>query len=132
MEQAIVGRGTVMVKAFAAEKLGVQRRLEEELGRLKGVLRLGLELRVIWKPSHIRCSVEGRELSGEVQGSTIIIYEEDEAEALRALKHEFLDYVISHEVEAPYKDLINRLIDALQAEAYRRKERVVERLSSVI
>jgi hypothetical protein len=106
--------------------------LEEELSRLIGILGLGLELRVVWKPNHVRRSAEGVALSGEVQGSTIIIYEEDEAEALKALKHEFLDYVISHEVEAPYKDLVNRLIDSFQAETYRRKERLVERLSSVI
>jgi hypothetical protein len=106
--------------------------LEEELSRLIGILGLGLELRVVWKPGRVRRSAEGVALSGEVQGSTIIIYEEDEAEALKALKHEFLDYVISHEVEAPYKDLVNRLIDSFQAETYRRKERLVERLISVI
>lgn len=107
-------------------------KLQKELERLKGVLGLGPELRVVWMPGRVRRSAEGMALSGEAQGSAIIIYEEDEAESLKALKHEFLDYVISHEVEAPYKDLINKLIDAFQAEAYGRKERLVERLSSLI
>jgi hypothetical protein len=112
--------------------LKTQKRLERELERLKGIVRLGLELTVVWIPGRVRRSVEGGTLSGEVQGTTVLIYEEDEAEALKTVKHEFLDYVISHEIEAPYKALINRLIDAFEAEAYKRKERLVEHLSSII
>jgi hypothetical protein len=127
-----ISEGDTNIHSLDPSKSESKAKLEGELSRLMGILGLGLELRVVWKPNHIRRSAEGVALSGEVQGSTIIIYEEDEAEALKALKHEFLDYVISHEVEAPYKDLVNRLIDSFQAEAYGRKERLVERLSSVI
>ncbi len=105
-------------------------KLAEGTGETEVLAGLGPELRVVWMPGRVRHSAEGMALSGEVQGSTILIYEEDEAESLKALRHEIVDYVISHEVEAPYKDLINKLIDAFQAEAYRRKERLVERLTS--
>lgn len=122
-----------MVSNVSGEPLNKkQRRLEEELAKMQGKLGMNLDLTVLWRPGQVRRSVDGEALSGEVQGSTILVYEEDEAEALKTLKHEFLDYIISHEVEAPYKDLINRLIGAFQAEAYRRKERLVERLSTII
>jgi len=115
-----------------ASNMNKKGKLEEELAKIQGKLGMDLDLTVAWVPGHVRRSVDGIALSGEVRGSTIIIYEEDEAEALKTLKHEFLDYVISREVEAPYKDLVNRLIGAFEAGAYRRKERLVERLSSIL
>ncbi|MEM3046908.1 MAG: hypothetical protein QW057_07505 [Candidatus Bathyarchaeia archaeon] len=42
-------------------------------------------LRVEWKPG-------GFALDGEVRGSTVCIYSKDAEEAVRTLKHEFLDY----------------------------------------
>jgi len=103
-------------------------RLEEELERLKGLFGLGLELRVVWMPGGLKRSVDGNLLSGEVRGNVIIIYDSELEAALETLKHEFLDYVISHEIEEPYKELINRLIDGFEAVMYRRKERLIDRL----
>ena len=103
-------------------------RLKEELERLKGLFGLGLELRVVWMPGGLKRSVDGNLLSGEVRGNVIIIYDSELEAALETLKHEFLDYVISHEIEEPYKELINRLIDGFEAVMYRRKERLIDRL----
>jgi hypothetical protein len=99
-------------------------KLEAELERLKRALRLGDYLEVRWVPK------EGR-LSGEVKGNCIYIYEREATQALEALRHEFLDYVLSQAIE-PYKEIANRLILAMSEQAYRRKERVVERLSRLL
>jgi len=74
----------------------------------------------------------GIPLSGEVKGNVIVIYDSDMERALETLRHEFLDYVISHEIEEPYKELINRLIDAFESVMYKRKERVIERLMAAL
>ncbi len=102
-------------------------RLEFELGRLKRGLDLGHELKVKWFPGRVR-HYRGKELSGEVLGETICIYEEGEEKAVSTLKHEFLDYAVCQVIE-PYKSIANKLISAMNEEAYRRKERLIERLS---
>lgn len=111
-----------MVKACAAEKLGVQRRLEEELNELKQATNMGHELSLEWVPDR------GSKLSGEVKDSVIYIYEEDEAKAIRTLKHEFLDHLVSQAIE-PYKVITNALIKTLNEDAYRRKEKIIDALT---
>ena len=106
------------------------RKLERELERLKRLLDLGHGLKVEWLPGDAR-DPRGRRLSGEVAGDTIRIYEEDEAAAVAALRHEFLDYAVSQAVE-PYKEVANGLISVINRDAYRRKERLVERLSRLV
>ena len=101
----------------------VQRLLEKELARLKRTLDMGYGLRVEWKPG-------GSEtLDGEVKGSTICIYSKDADEAVRALKHEFLDHAVSQVIE-PYKQVTNALIALKNQESYRQKERLIDRLLS--
>jgi hypothetical protein len=92
----------------------LQRRLEEELEKLKNLLKMGYELRMVWLPNN------GSELSGEVKGETIFIYEE----ALETLKHEFLEYAISKVIE-PYRRIANQLIMLLN-------EELIEKLSKMI
>ena len=102
-----------------------QDRLIEELGRLQQKLGLGYELSVVWLPdSH-------NKLSGEVKGNKIRIYEEDEEKALQALKHEFLDYIISRTIE-PYERIANKLIQLTNEEAYLRKEKLTEALVKLV
>jgi len=84
------------------------------------------ELKIEWLPNG------DSKKSGEVIGRTIYIYEEDEAKALDTLRHEFLDYTISSELEAPYKRLINKLIAVFEEEMYGRKERLIEKLLEVV
>lgn len=101
-------------------------KLESELERLKGLLNLGYELNIKWLPGQMRFS-SGRQLSGEVLGGTIFIYEMEEAKAMATLRHEFVDYAISQVIE-PYKRMVNNLISLVNQEAYQRKERLIERL----
>ena len=99
--------------------------LEEELERLKRKLFLGYELKVVWIP-------DGSEkLSGEVKGDTIFIYERNEGDAFETLRHEFLDYVVSKVIE-PYKEVTNKLIVLINEDAYRRKEKLIEKLKGII
>lgn len=118
-------------KAEAKRRAGpgqgsVFERLESELERLKRALDLGHELRVEWLPGRAK-HFGGKQLSGEVLDGTIYIYDRDEGRALSTLRHEFLDYAVCQVIE-PYKSIANRLISAMNEEAYQKKERLVERL----
>jgi len=104
-----------------AQLKSLQNVLEEELERLKRLLKMGYELKVVWLPN------SSSSLSGEVKGETIYVYEEDLDKALETLRHEFLDYAISRIIE-PYKQVANSLILILNKNAYEKKERLIEAL----
>jgi hypothetical protein len=103
----------------------VFRTLEIEFVNLKKRFQSAQELKLEWIPNN------GTK-SGEVIGRTICIYEEDEGKALDTLRHEFLDYIVSTEFEAPYKRLINKLISVFEEDMYERKERLIEKLLEVV
>jgi hypothetical protein len=103
-------------------ELGLEGKLESALERLKQTLNLSYELKVKWIPNG------SGKLSGEVKGDCIYVYDEEEDEALRTLRHEFLDYALSNIIE-PYKQVTNKLIALINEEAYRRKEKLVEVLA---
>ena len=98
-----------------------QIKLEDELNRLKRKANYGYELKVVWLPSY------DSKLSGEVKNGTIYIYEPKEDEAIKTLRHEFIDYMISQAIE-PYKEIVNKFIQLLNEETYKKKESVVEAL----
>jgi metal-responsive CopG/Arc/MetJ family transcriptional regulator len=102
-----------------------QNRLLQELDRLKQKLGMGYELELKWLPG------AKKELCGEVNGTCIYIYDEEEESALSTLKHEFLDYIISRTIE-PYEQIANKLIQLTNEEAYRRKERLTNALAKLI
>jgi hypothetical protein len=102
-----------------------QKRLENELERLKKRLKIGYELKVVWSPNN------GGNLAGEVKDETIYIYDESEKEALKTLRHEFLDYAISKLIE-PYKNVTNKLIMLMNEETYKHKEKFIEALVELI
>jgi len=104
----------------------VQSKLEEELQRILKSLELNLDLRVVWTPD------PPNSLSGEVRGNTIYIYEVEEEKAIKALRHEVIDHLITSRIVKPLVDLINLLIKAREAEIYGEKERLVEALSKII
>jgi hypothetical protein len=106
-------------------ELGLEGKLESALERLKQTLNTGYELRVRSIPNG------DDKLSGEVKRDCIHIYEENEDEALKTLIHEFLDYAISKAIE-PYKQVTNKLIALVNEEAYKRKEKLVETLSTIL
>jgi hypothetical protein len=103
----------------------LQNILEEELERLKRLLKMGYELKVVWLPNN------DSNLSGEVKGETIYVYEEDHEKALETLRHEFLDYAISQVIE-PYRQVTNKLIVLINEEAYKRKEKLTEALNFIL
>jgi hypothetical protein len=97
--------------------------IETELRRLKSTLE-GQELKLQWTPN------DGPR-SGEVTGTTIRIYESDSKKALDTLRHEFIKYLLTRDLVAPYKRLINKLISLFEEEMYDRKEKLVERLGEL-
>ena len=110
-----------MSKASKNSYDGALRRLETELDHLKDKFQMGQELKLEWAPN------DGSK-SGEVTGTTIRIYEEDETKALDTLRHEFIEYLVTRDLVAPYKRLINKLISLFEEEMYDRKEKLVEGL----
>ena len=108
-------------------------KLERELKRLQKLTKLGLELSVKWLPDgEAKSPIDGRSISGQVSGKTIMIYDKDGDEALSTLKHEFIEYAISNTIEKPYLDLVNNLNRTIQNLIYRNKEIMVEKLSKAI
>jgi len=116
------------MKSVQSERVTIdigQDRLIEELERLQRKVGLGYELSVVWLPD------SRSNLSGEVKGDKIRIYEVDEEKALETLKHEFLDYLISKSIE-PYEKVANLMIRMVNDEGYARKEKLVEALSRLL
>lgn len=107
-------------------KGSTQQSLDRELRRLKALLPgLPQALKVSWIPNMEKA------LCGEVKGQEIFIYEPGEGEALKTLRHEAVDILVS-EALAPYRALTNALIKTLNEEAYRRKEKAVSSLTSIL
>jgi hypothetical protein len=113
--------GNEMPKASKRYNDQTFRLLKHELARLKSKFKVGQELKVEWVPN------DGPK-SGEVTGTTIRIYEADTKKALDTLRHEFIEYLLTQDLVAPYKRLINKLISLFEEEMYDRKEKLVERL----
>jgi len=101
-----------------------EKRLQKELESLKRKLGLGHELTVKWLPNR------DKKLYGEVKENCIYVYAETEEEAIKTVRHEFFDYAIS-QVLQPYKEVANKLIQFINEEVYKRKEKLVEALSQL-
>ena len=106
--------------------------LEKELKRLRRLIDWGYHLKLRWEPRR-DSSVEG-----EVKDNTIWIYSQSLDEAIRTLRHEFLDALYCEGVK-PYEDIINiqrtainSILKQLQDQAYRKKEGVIEALSKLV
>lgn len=115
-----------MARAIAElQKQDIQSRLEGYLDRLKGILEINEDLKVIWSPN-------GKNgLAGEVRGKTIFLYEADFDSASTTLRHEVIDYLVCRAIE-PYKEIANKLVLLLNEKAYRDKEAVVEKLCRLV
>ena len=99
--------------------------LAGELARLHR-LGLGSTLREVrWRPRQ-REGVEA-----EVLGEEVRVYVEDFETALRALRHEVLHFEIAR-CSLPYVEILNELLARVNEEAYRRKERLAERLAALL
>jgi len=115
-----------------AEKIGgghsksVQRVLEKKLARLKRLVPFEELLTVRWNPrSHGK-------ISGEVVGNTILIYDENLQEALKTIKHEYLDCLLTRKLVDPLIAIINTLMKLKEREIYKGKERIVNTLSKLV
>ena len=96
--------------------------LEERMNMI--LERLGIPLRAVWHPDidsndHARIDVEE---------GLIIIYDVDEAEAMRSLFHEILEYRIRGLIN-PYRRIINSLIEAIEKLVYFQKEKVLDQVT---
>jgi len=100
----------VKARARMAERPDTQRRLEGELRRLKAKFGLAGHLSVVWdpKPSH-------GEDRGMASGSTILVFDSDEEAAVKTLRHEYIEYVLTHEFLEPrlFEAKLHRRADAL-------------------
>jgi len=81
-------------------------------------------LRHVWAPSR------ASELEGEVKGRVMYFYSGTLKAAVKTLRHEFLDYVVTQLIE-PYKEVTNALIALINKQAYARKEKLVEALAGL-
>ena len=108
-------------KKLLRNALSPEARLTRELEKLQDLLNHSHDLRVVWAPRH------DSKTEGEVIGQVIYVYSKSLGEALKTLRHEFLDLMISNTIE-PYKQVTNCLIASVNKEAYARKERLVEKL----
>ena len=112
-------------RASVAVEADLNTKLKAELERLKRTLSLGYELKVEWMPN-----VDSN-LSGEVKHDIIYVYEERQDEAIKTLRHEFLDYAISRLLE-PYKQVTNSLISLINQSVYTKKENLVDSLMKLL
>jgi len=97
-------------------------KLEEEFNRLKRVTGMGSELKLLWLPNI------PSDVHGEVAGCVVKIYDNDEGEAVRTLRHEFLDYVISKQIIRPLVKQLNMQTELINDLIYARKENVIEKI----
>jgi hypothetical protein len=99
--------------------------LSAEFKKINSLMGLDLDLRIIWAPRI------DKNLSGEVQGKNILIYEADEDEALKVLRHEVIDYVVCQAIK-PYQEMTNMLIKKINEEAYQKKEKMVNAITQLL
>lgn len=107
----------------------IKKELKKELKRLVVKYGFGKELHVVWMPTSEGVAEmfgETKELSGEVIGTKIVIYEHTLSRALNTLTHEFFEYILHKNLVRPYVNLIEGLQDAYQKSMYENKEAFIE------
>lgn len=101
-----------------AEVKGVQKKLEEELARLKAKVGLAGELQVVWDPRP-----SSGETRGRVEDSIIFVFDVDKEKAMRTLKHEYVEYILTKEFLTP---------KIFEAKAHRRADALIDIIASLI
>jgi len=107
----------------------IKQALDAELERLVEKYGFGKELHVVWMPTAEGIAEmfgERKELSGEVVGTKVIVYEHTLERALRTLTHEFFEYILHKNLVRPYLNLIEGLEHAYQKSMYENKEAFIE------
>lgn len=100
----------------------IQDQLEEELARLQKLVPSEETSTVSWRPRNQST------ILGQVVGSIIYVYNEASEEALRTLKHEYLDCILTRKLINPLVTLINMFVKVQKEYVYREKEQIVEKL----
>ncbi len=101
-------------------------RLREELENLKRKTGMGSYLGILWIP------LEDPDRHGEVKGDVIILYDKDEEVAVRTLRHEFFDHLITREIVDPLVNYINLQKNLIDKLIYERKEAIVEKMVDLL
>jgi len=107
----------------------INKALNAELKRLVIKYGFGKELSVVWMPAGDNTAEmfgERKELSGEVIGTKLVIYEHALNRALNTLTHEFFEYILHKNLVRPYVNLIEGLEHAYQKSMYENKEAFIE------
>jgi len=89
----------------------------------RALSRLGLEYRVVWGPDP-EAKRRGETIPEQ---SLIVIHDVDPSQAWDTLIHEVVELKLRR-VIAPYRGLVNKLIEFIEGETYREKERFIEEL----
>lgn len=99
------------------EKTSLEKRMNAVLEALQ------VPLRVVWLPSE-----ESREHSRIIiEEGLIVLHDGSEDEAWRSLFHEILEYRFRSLI-SPYRELVNKLIEAIEKITYEEKERVLDQV----
>jgi hypothetical protein len=104
--------------------------LEEEICSLQQRTKTGYEVRVKWLPGVVR-QRDGKQLAEEVRGSTIIVYADSQAEAIKLVRHGFMEWMLNEHTK-PYRQMINRLITLFEELQYDKKERTIDALTRLL
>ena len=85
-------------------------KLVEELRRLQRLFNRGYDLEVKWIPK-VKCIEKNGKyrVCGEIIGKTIYIYDKNEQEAIKKLRHEIVEHFL-YTYERSYVEFINCLI----------------------
>ena len=112
------------------QKTFAEKRLADELERLKRMVGMGYEVEVHWLLGATKHH-GGKRLSEEVKGNSIFIYAEDEEEALALVKHGFAEWILNQHTKR-YRLLINKLIELFEEIQYEEKEKIIEAITKMM
>jgi hypothetical protein len=117
-------------RSLEASKRPAEAKLADELDRLKRMVSMGYEVEVKWLPG-TPMHRHGRRLAEEVKGDTILIYAEDEEEALELVRHGFAEWLLNQHTRK-YRMLINKMIELFEEIQYQEKEKLIEAITKLI
>lgn len=92
--------------------------------RMNAILgKMQIPLRVVWLPT-----ADSKEHARIIpEEGLLTIYDKDEDEAWRSLFHECLEYRL-RSIVSPYREIINKLIEAVEQITYKEKEKVLDQV----
>lgn len=89
------------------------------------LMRMGIPLQVVWRPD----PNSEQHAKIDLKNGLLLIFDEDKDQAFFSFMHEILEYRINR-LFAPYRKMINSLIELIEQLIYKEKEIVVEQILS--